>query len=149
MLFYGFPLFIPIILCYPSIPLLQFSYFYLLSAPTSLVRPPSLTQWTASTPTRLHKKKRTQDPTLPRRTYPLIILYPQFGSNTLLINDWSFPFPLFSNYSISLLPLSTKVQHVSFVGSTNEDCHPHPLCNLQNLHVVPPYFHSLYACFIR
>jgi len=33
----------------------------------------------------------------------------------------------------------TEVQRVSFVGSTNEDCHPHPLCNLQNLHAVPPY----------
>jgi len=30
------------------------------------------------------------------------------------------------------------IQRVSFVGSTNEDCHPHPLCNLQNLYAVPP-----------
>jgi len=35
--------------------------------------------------------------------------------------------------------VSTEVQRVSFVGSTNEDCHPHSLCNLQNLHAVPPY----------
>ena len=27
----------------------------------------------------------------------------------------------------------TEVQRVSFVGSTNQDCHAHPLCNLQNL----------------
>jgi len=33
----------------------------------------------------------------------------------------------------------TEVQRVSFVSSTNEDCHPHPLCNLQNLYAVPPY----------
>jgi len=32
----------------------------------------------------------------------------------------------------------TEVQRVSFVGSTNEDYHPDPLCNLQNLHAVPP-----------
>ena len=35
--------------------------------------------------------------------------------------------------------LHTEVQRVSFVGSTNQDCHPHPLCNLQNLQAVPPY----------
>lgn len=92
MLFYGFPLFIPIILCYPSNPLLQFSYFYLLSAPTSLVRLLSRSGLPPLTPA--CTKKKTQDPTLPRRTYPPIILYPRFGSNILLISDWSFPFSL-------------------------------------------------------
>ena len=37
------------------------------------------------------------------------------------------------------LPHHTEGQHVSFVGSTNEDCHPRPLCNLRDLHAVPPY----------
>jgi len=37
----------------------------------------------------------------------------------------------------------TEVERVSFVGSTNEDCHPDALCNLQNLHAVPPYFGDL------
>ena len=32
----------------------------------------------------------------------------------------------------------TEVHCVNFGGSTNQDCHPHPLCNLQ-LYAVPPY----------
>jgi len=36
--------------------------------------------------------------------------------------------------------LYTQVEHVSFVGSTNEDCHPHPLCNLQNQYAVRLYY---------
>ena len=35
---------------------------------------------------------------------------------------------------------STEVQGISFVGSTSEVCHHQPLCNLQNLCPVPPYF---------
>jgi len=38
---------------------------------------------------------------------------------------------------VALKLYPTEVQRVSFVGSTNEGCHPHPLCNLQNLHAVP------------
>jgi len=34
----------------------------------------------------------------------------------------------------------TEVQGISFVGSTSEVCCPHPLCNLQNLCPVPPYY---------
>ena len=45
----------------------------------------------------------------------------------------SSPAPIFTGEIASC----TEVQRVSFVGSTNEDCHPHPLCNLQNLHAVP------------
>ena len=45
----------------------------------------------------------------------------------------------FSDVSEMPCPRSTtEVQRVSFVGSTNADCHPHSLCNLQNLHAVPP-----------
>jgi len=38
---------------------------------------------------------------------------------------------------IQVRVLLSEVQRVCFVGSTNEDCHPHPLCNLQKLHAVP------------
>ena len=38
---------------------------------------------------------------------------------------------------------SQEVQRVNFEGSTNADCHPHPLCNIQNPRAVPPcYFNS-------
>ena len=33
--------------------------------------------------------------------------------------------------------VTTEVQGISFVGSTSEVCHSHPLCNLQNLCPVP------------
>jgi len=42
----------------------------------------------------------------------------------------------------------TEVQRVSFVGCTNEDSHPHPRCNLQNLHAVL-YFRKLTVSRMR
>ena len=86
--------FLPYFAIHPS-PYCNSPIFYLISAPTSLALPPFLS--CSGLPPHTHppaQGKKMQNLTLPRRTYPPIILYPRFGSNTLLISDWSFPFPL-------------------------------------------------------